>query len=277
MVMIEMCSESPGWTMSPRISFSHDLAQPEGIPIDRHRSDSTLLDSSPDFNFCINDRLQEESSSADELFSDGKILPILPRSNSKETCGSKPPKIPPVPPPIYPTLSETKPLIEEPKKESLREIIAMTDPPTEEKPPASKSFWRFTRSSSLNCGAGYKRSLICKLPLLNRSNSTGSVSQSSKKESSKSAQKQKPSPSSSSPLFPSITSSSLLPKPTPPALKKNERSHRPGAYGNGVRISPVLNVPPPYISTGTTNLFGFGYLFRTGKDGSKTKKKTATC
>ncbi|XP_068643642.1 uncharacterized protein [Aristolochia californica] len=272
MAMMELCSESPGWTMSPRISFSHDLAQSDGIPIDRHRSDSFLLDSAPDFDFCINDRFQEESSSADELFSDGKILPSLPRSNSKEICVSKPPKLPPVPP----SRSEAKPLVEEPKKESLREIMAMPDPPTEEKPPTSKSFWRFNRSSSLNYGTGNKRSLICKLPLLNRSNSTGSVSQNSKKDANKSAQKQKPSPSSSSPPSPSFTCSSSLPKPTPTPLKKNERSNRTGGYGNGVRISPVLNVPPPFISTGTTNLFGFGYLFRMGKEGSKNKKKTAT-
>ncbi|KAL8539010.1 hypothetical protein ACS0TY_000858 [Phlomoides rotata] len=37
------------------------------------------------------------------------------------------------------------------------------------------SFWRFNRSTSLNCGIGYTRTL-CPLPLLSRSNSTGSAS-----------------------------------------------------------------------------------------------------
>lgn len=54
-----------------------------------------------------------------------------------------------------------------------------------------------------------------------------------------------------------------------PPLKKNYGNG--GAYGNGVRISPVLNVPPPYIAKGTTNLFGFGSFLRNGKD-RKSKK-----
>ncbi|KAL9456766.1 hypothetical protein AB3S75_005903 [Citrus x aurantiifolia] len=40
-----------------------------------------------------------------------------------------------------------------------------------------------------------------------------------------------------------------------------------GSYNghNGVRISPVLNIPPPFISNATVSLFGFGSLFCNGK------------
>lgn len=50
-----------------------------------------------------------------------------------------------------------------------------------------------------------------------------------------------------------------------------KRNYGVGGYGNGVRISPVLNVPPPFISKGTASLFGLGSLFGNGKD--KKKKK----
>ncbi|KAG2376582.1 Histone-lysine N-methyltransferase [Vigna angularis] len=50
------------------------------------------------------------------------------------------------------------------------------------------------------------------------------------------------------------------------SLKKN------GGYsGNGVRISPVLNLPQAYIPKATARFFGFGSLFCNGK--IKRKKK----
>ncbi|KAF2295324.1 hypothetical protein GH714_032574 [Hevea brasiliensis] len=58
-------------------------------------------------------------------------------------------------------------------KEGMKEMKGESDELTEEKR-ISKSFWRFKRSSSLNCVSGYGRSL-CPLPLLSRSNSTGSA------------------------------------------------------------------------------------------------------
>ncbi|GMP53155.1 hypothetical protein CsSME_00018710 [Camellia sinensis var. sinensis] len=74
---VELCSEnsSPGLITSPRISFSHDLSQSDIVPIEQCvlRSNSS---SGIDFNFCIRDGYDQLSSSADELFSDGKILPV---------------------------------------------------------------------------------------------------------------------------------------------------------------------------------------------------------
>lgn len=36
-------------------------------------------------------------------------------------------------------------------------------------------------------------------------------------------------------------------------------------YGDGFRVSPVLNVPTPCISKGSTNLFNLGSFLRVGK------------
>lgn len=114
----------------------------------------------------------------------------------------------------------------------------------------SKSFWRFKRSSSLNCGSGYGPSL-CPLPLLSRSNSTGSAA--SQKQNSK-----KNHPSVAVPKIPSQYSSTWGSYQKPP-LKKSY-----GSYGNGggVRVNPVLNVH-------SGNLFGLGSIF--GKEKSKRK------
>jgi len=92
------------------------------------------------------------------------------------------------------------------------------------------------------------------LPLLSRSYSTGSTPSSKRapltKDTNHKQHRQsflKPSQSSSSTNY------------QKPPLKKNY-----GPYGNGVRVSPVLNV-----SSG--NLFGLGSIFFNGKD--KNKKK----
>ena len=79
---VELCpkNSSPGLITSPRISFSHDLSQSDIVPIEQRvlRSNSS---SGIDFNFCIRDGYDQQSSSADELFSDGKILPVQIRQN----------------------------------------------------------------------------------------------------------------------------------------------------------------------------------------------------
>ncbi|KAF8399103.1 hypothetical protein HHK36_014969 [Tetracentron sinense] len=249
---IDLCSENSVLGMSPRISFSHDLCQKDVVPIEHYhrRSDSSLLESSSDFDFCVSKSFEQESSSADELFSDGKILPTQIRKKiapPKQIHQSKP--SPPPPPNPNPA-----PATENAKKESSQEING-TSSESEEKP-QSKSFWGFKRSSSLNCGNGYKRSLICSLPLLSRSNSTGSA------PTPKRSQKH---PS----IVPSKSSSTSYSYPSSqkPPLKKNYG----GSYNNGVRINPVLNVPPPYISKGTAYLFGLGSFFCNGKDKSKKK------
>ncbi|KAK9091331.1 hypothetical protein Sjap_024508 [Stephania japonica] len=241
--------------MSPRISFSHDLCQSDVVRIEH--LDQTI---SPDFDFCV---FEIESSTADELFSDGKLLPL---EIKKQPISSQKP---PIAPPNRQIDS---------KKESLKEMMEKNSKTEEKIGSSSKSFWRFTRSSS--CGNGYKKSLICSLPLLSRSNSTGSAPNPkrtttattpllSQRSSNKGSNIMKSSCSSSSSCTSNSSSSSsscsyssYLQKPP---LKKNHHHH------SGIRISPVLNVPPPYIPKGTVNLFGLGSLFCNGKD--KPKKK----
>ncbi|KAJ4843296.1 hypothetical protein Tsubulata_039409 [Turnera subulata] len=248
-----MCSET-----SPRISFSNDLTQEEDTQVDQvTRRDTTLLDSNSEFEFSICSSLDHESSSADELFADGMILPFQIQDTNPATTrqihGYEPPRkatlLPPLPSPAD---------NDHQKKESIKEII-VANQELEAKPPSSKSLWGFKRSSSLNCDI--KKSL-CSLPLLSRSKSTGSAPNPKRATSSKdvhshqkhSSQKQVQSNSMAKSASSAYTYVYSLPQKPP--LKKNYG----GSQGNGVRISPVLNVPPPYISKGTSNLFGFGYL-----------------
>ena len=142
----------------------------------------------------------------------------------------------------------------------------------EQKPQSSKSSWGFKRSSSLNCEN--KGSLLCSLPFLLRSNSTGSVSNPKRslfKDFNKQSSKQQSSISMAKSASVSSSSSNSNPYTVlqKPPLKKNHG----GSYNanNGVRIIPVLNVPPPYISKGTAKFFGLGSFLHHGKD-KKSKK-----
>ncbi|RVW32358.1 hypothetical protein CK203_087544 [Vitis vinifera] len=124
--------------------------------------------STNDFDFCVYESFYQDTSSADELFYDGKILPIQIKkkiATPKSAVQQPKPPLPLAPPPL-PTQNNRK-------KESSREIKRTINEVYEKQ--NSKSFWRFKRSTSLNCSSGYARSL-CPLPLLSRSNSTGSVS-----------------------------------------------------------------------------------------------------
>ncbi|KAM0057708.1 hypothetical protein Hdeb2414_s0005g00161511 [Helianthus debilis subsp. tardiflorus] len=171
---INLYSETSGTgntitTMSPRISFSHDFSQSDTVPVEQ------LLRSlsSSDFNFCINQH--PDASMADELFSDGKIIP----TQIKQQLQLQPPPQPPLPP--------------------------------QSPPHQTKSFWGFKRSSS--CGNGYARSL-CPIPLLSRSNSTGSSTSTKRSSSSK----------------------------KPPLRKMSYSYGNNSSSANGVRINPVLNL-----------------------------------
>ncbi|XP_024974507.1 uncharacterized protein LOC112512665 [Cynara cardunculus var. scolymus] len=157
---IHLCSENSGTgtniTMSPRISFSHDLSHSDTVPVEQLlRSFSSS--STVDFNFCVQQNpYHHHASMADELFSDGKIIPTQIKQH--------PPPPPTLPPRQSPSLNRNPP------------------PRIEEEPQnSSRSFWGFKRSSS--CGNGYARSL-CPIPLLSRSNSTGSSSTNTKRPSS---------------------------------------------------------------------------------------------
>ncbi|KAL1566602.1 hypothetical protein AAHA92_02195 [Salvia divinorum] len=215
---IEVFPDSPSATgISPRISFSHDLSQSDVVPIEQYIR-SGASSSSIDFDFCVfRESFDQESSSADELFFDGKILPI----QIKKRLAPVPPPSPLPPPPPPPPLKSASKQAESEEKQ--------------------KSFWRFKRSSSLNCGSGYGRTL-CPLPLLSRSNSTGSTASGKRSSISKqnllknnSSQKQQPPPMSGY-------------SSKPPLKKNGQFSHK---------FSPVLNVPPATI-------FGLGSIFSGG-------------
>ncbi|XP_047318375.1 uncharacterized protein LOC124921727 [Impatiens glandulifera] len=222
--------------ISPRISFSHDLSQCDGIPVEQSvfRSSS----SNNEFDFCCTHYgyEEQESSSADELFSGGKILPTEIKKKSSP--------LPRRPPQEKPTPSNSQSDVD----------VAKTNIGTgSDEKQTSKSFWRFKRSSSLNCaGSGYARSL-CPLPLLSRSNSTGSSAASSVKRSSQGTHVKSYVPS---PLKPSTTNQK-------PPLKKNYNNNNM-MNTSGVRMNPALNVH-------SGNLFGLGSIFSGGKDRNKKK------
>ncbi|KAF2298707.1 hypothetical protein GH714_025619 [Hevea brasiliensis] len=230
-----MCSET-----SPRISFSNGLGQEDDIQIEQEpRRDTKLLESNSDFQFSICSSVVDyESSLADELFADGMILPVQVHERTtaapNHMHGHEHPRKVSLPPLPCPSSSK------ENSNKEMMEIMISNSGSLEKH--QSKSFWGFKRSSSLNCDI--KKSLICSLPLLSRSNSTGSSVPNPKRSTS------------------SPASTYVYTFPQKPPLKKNYgRSH-----GNGVKISPVLKMPPPYIAQGAANLFGLGSLLRNGKE-----------
>ncbi|CAK9313663.1 unnamed protein product [Citrullus colocynthis] len=270
LMAIQVCSEISTVGISPRISFSHDLNQTDLLPssnCDRDRLDLSLLES--DFDFCIGNLLLQDLSSADELFSNGKILPKSIEPNREILKPNKSPLlIPPIPPdPSRNSVSS--------EKKSLKELLSASFDADEK--PQSKSFWQFKRSSSLNCESSKSRSLIRSLHFLSRSNSTGSAlnpkHQSNSKDSQRPNLQKQPSISSSRRSSSSSSSSSFSNSyfanlsTQKPSMRKNSGPNN----GNGVRISPLLNLPPPYISKVTVSFFGFGSLFCNGK--IKKKKK----
>lgn len=265
MAVVELCSENSGVSMTPRISFSHDFSQSDFIPVEQNpfRSNSSGLNSSFDFDVCVCETSEHESSSADELFSGGKMLPTEIKKKKKTPHQQQQPQSSPS------------------RLESVRENASMSKKSKNKKQhvsdevdekqsscnnnnnsniKSSSSFWGFKRSSSCGSG-GYGRSL-CPLPLLSRSNSTGSSSSTitttpSVKRMSLSNMKQQ-NPQKYASTRPS-SSSNLK-----PPLKKNYGGPYGHSNSNGVRVNPVLNVP-------SASLFGLGSIFSTNKD--KTKKK----
>ncbi|RDX58673.1 hypothetical protein CR513_61994, partial [Mucuna pruriens] len=267
---VDLCSEncalsSSSSSVSPRISFSHDFSQSDVIPVEQlpFRSNSSGLNSNIDFDFCVSESFELESSSADELFSHGRILPTEVKRKDvnvpMKQKGQLPPKITtttttPLPPPYAAASSSTK------KKQSPKdkESKYLNDQVYEKQ--SSKSFWSFKRSSS--CGNGYRRS-FCPLPLLSRSNSTGSSSTTNVKRNPLSKEGVNIKPNSQSQKHCSTRLShtnSFVPNGYQKPPLNYYKSH--GSYGNGVRVNPVLNVPPP-------NLFGLASIFSNNRDKSK--------
>jgi hypothetical protein len=259
---IELCSENCGVSsVSPRISFSQDFSQTDSIPIEQHpfRSNSSGLNSSIDFDFCINQSLNLESSSAEELFSDGRILATEIKKKNV---------------PLNPTLTKTQSQPNPPlnhsysshnndssngkkfTKETTKETKYLNDEVCEKQSSNSKSFWSFKRSSS--CGSGYGRSL-CPLPLLSRSNSTGSSTSSvNSKKNSLSKEGINVKSNSQKHSATRFSNSSGPNSYLKPPLNKSHGSHA------SVRVNPILNVPP-------ANLFGLSSIFSNNRDKGKKK------
>ncbi|KAE8726066.1 hypothetical protein F3Y22_tig00007895pilonHSYRG00123 [Hibiscus syriacus] len=123
---------------------------------------------------------------------------------------------------------------------------------------ASKSFWQFKRSSSLNCESTRSKSLIRPLQFLARSNSTGSAPNPKETRQKHTFLKQ---PSLSRKSSASSTYCTYGNSTQRPPLKKSC-----GAHGSsGVRVSPVLNLPHPIISNVSASFLGLGSLFCNGK------------
>ncbi|CAI0552936.1 unnamed protein product [Linum tenue] len=267
---VDVWSEiSSAGLISPRLSFSRDLTQatePEADAGHRPRSDLCLLDS--DFNFFIGSR--GEFSSADELFSNGRILPVEIKKQLQPQTATGKEAIPIPPPPAQQAVLDSE------KKKLLKEFLSMSlDGEHEEQ---QRSFWQFKRSNSLNCDEISCRSrggLIRSLHFLSRSNSTGSApnppKNKPKEENPRHLRKQRSVPNRKSPLMPTSTGGRQQQKSNLPALRKC------GSYGNnsaGIRITPVLNIPAPaFMSRGTVNFLGLGSLFCNGKVDKKKKKK----
>lgn len=282
-----MCSESNSpLVTSPRISFSHDLRNGDDIgtlPIEdpEYEAETKSSDSNPNqFDFSFSDGFVNESCSADELFSDGLIRPLQldekfvvskhsTLSFSDDGFGFVNERLdglirPPHEKLIVSKHSTFSPLPNPATNEDSKEIIVSSVIESEQKH-QSKSFWRIDRSSSVHCDNSYKKSSFWSLPLMSRSNSTGSVPSprqilKENKKQNNSHKQLKNSSSSSSSFY-------MYQLSQKPPLKKNYG----GSYGNGVWTNPALNVPPPYIAKGTANLFGLTSLFREKKD-KKNKK-----
>ncbi|KAK4354371.1 hypothetical protein RND71_026565 [Anisodus tanguticus] len=224
---IDMISEAPSLVItSPRISFSDDICNKDASIEDfPHRSDTNS-----DFDFCISNITNTETCSADELFLDGLIRPLqlqekFVRFNQQVPNISKTTQTLSASPSNQPTPNDI-----------LKQNVTTT-----------------RRSSSLHCVNGTKKSSFWSLPILSRSNSTGSVPNSKNSTKQKAQLKQ-------------MNGSSQK-----PPLRKNYGHGGPNYYGNGVSINPVLNVPPTFIPKGTANLFGLGSFFANGKE-KKSKK-----
>ncbi|WMV16848.1 hypothetical protein MTR67_010233 [Solanum verrucosum] len=222
---IELCSDDS----SPRFSFSQDISQTDSVQIPSTNSSSSTID----FDFCVfHQTFDLQSTSADELFLDGKILPIeMKRKNI-------PPSIPP-----NKKSDQNTPIKSHklgiPSYNAYNASVKNESLSTDEKQ-SSKSFWRFKRSNSTSSTSSYVRTL-CPLPILSRSNSTGSTPNMKHKHH---FHKSSSSASSSNGHY------------QKPPLRKV-----PG-YINGIKISPVLNVP-------TANLFGLSSLFSSSKEKNK--------
>lgn len=293
---IDICSEISSLSISPRISFSHDLNQLDQQDHHYHHQNGQHFDRNnpvSDFDFCV---LKNDSNfifefpSADELFSDGKILPVEIKTTSHH---QKPVDL------AQQNDNSTKKIVQlkellslsyDTDEEEEREVNDNNDTNNSNNNSDDKkssrinymSFWKFRRSNSLNLEK------IKSLHFISRSNSTGSTqptrkpilqkqksASASSSSSSKAKNRNEYKRSSSFSSFHNHRNSNnveLSSSKSYPRKGNNGNNNICGSqyYGN-TRVSPILNLPQPYISRVTISFFGFGSLFCNGK--VKNKKK----
>ncbi|XP_019165059.1 PREDICTED: probable membrane-associated kinase regulator 3 [Ipomoea nil] len=266
---VDVCSEASSSTASPRISFSHDLQDSDDIvPIQFQAADPFLFEPTIDFDFhfCTT---AAHTLPADELFANGQILPV---EIKKIPAASPEPKTPP-------RLSNS-----DENRKMLKEFLSTNPESDDDDSPPAKHFWQFRRSSSLNCDNRRSNTLVRSLQFLSRSNSTGSAPNPKPNAPPRASRKQRSksepfiSRSLSSLLFNTQSHSHSHSHSHLNSSKKNSTNSSPlkkssscrSSGGHGVRISPVLNIPPNYISK--TTFFGLGSLFCNGKSSKKKKR-----
>ncbi|KAL2235015.1 uncharacterized protein LOC105160785 [Sesamum indicum] len=265
---VDICSESSSPVDSPRLSFSDDITEIDLLHY--ARSNALLPNSTVDFNFCLSQGLSEKISPADELFANGRILPV-------EIKKITPQKETHQPDPILghcearQAATKTQGNVNDnTMKKRLIEFLSYNSDGDEEDKPLPRPFWQFRRSSSLNCDTGRTNGLLRSLQFLTRSNSTSSApNQNPKVIQKQHLLKESATYGSNSKVRANSQYCSHNNTWKKPSLRKSNSS----LHGmNGVGISPILNIPPTYISKGTITLFGFG-SFLCNKGSKKKKKK----
>ncbi|KAL2905193.1 Porphobilinogen deaminase [Bienertia sinuspersici] len=316
---------------SPRLSFSRDLGENESTT-NSFNDFTCAFDSTFDFAFSVDKSVLFASSSADELFSDGKIIPTCLKTEEIKVSQQKP---------IRPCLDFQPKIVTEERKKSLKEFLEDSIEEEEEDPNSAfvtKSFWKFRRSNSLNCDSNQRKGLIGSWKILSRSGSTGKFLE-------KIVEEEKPSynfhqkllskfsrnnslnnaenviiSSNNKGLIGSSSSSKILRRShstsdhyldqsksnsnhfrrsnsTGSALKKQQSqkqqrqvvscqkgkakdnnnirgygSHYNYNNNNSSKLSPMLNLPSPFISRVSVDLLSFGSLFCNGNKDRKKRK-----
>ncbi|CAO2830100.1 unnamed protein product [Amaranthus hypochondriacus] len=333
---VDVYSENFAGMISPRLSFSRDLEENETNTNLIHdfscKLDHSPADSAFDFAFNVDSNVASHSS-ADELFSNGKILPSSVKKEEIKTREILQQKSVTLTPCLdLPPTSETK-------KKSLREFLedSIEEEESNNNFGTAKSFWKFRRSNSLNCDRNQRKGFIGSWKILSRSGSTGKFlekileneEEKPRNSHSKNFWKFSNKNSLNSEKITGIIGSSKILRRshstsdhylTKPDSKPFRRSNSTGSAPNtntnklkkqqslkqqkhefdgntkscpkrkvkdncksnynysyenhykNLRMNPVLNLPSPYISRVSVDLFSFGSLFCNGaKDRKKNK------
>ncbi|CAM8922295.1 unnamed protein product [Rhodiola kirilowii] len=276
---LDVCSEISSALISPRISFSQDLEDQKADPdieaaqkyVKGYAAAAAVeSESDSDFFFSIisPSKCLHEPCLAEEIFSNGKILPTQIKKKNLLSTHHKNSAL------LQPSVTS------EPRKIRLKELLECeVEDEEEQKPAGTKSFWQFRRSSSFNCESGRAKGLMKSIQFLSRSKSTGSVPNPKQSKNPKISQKQSwqkqqqaaTNHSDKSQFHYYSYGSSKISSGQKPPLGTTR------SYGSGnvrMRIRPVLNMPlpPSYFCRGNVSLFEFGSLLCSGKDKSNKKK-----